>query len=237
MSLTARRTQEFWLPDHVHFRPGIDQNKHADRLSGSVWIKNTSASTVVRSPFVPFKTQTLHLSTAAVPPRRKQRALSSRVFKRLRSGTVSRARLWMGQLRAPCKMLLTGTLVSLCNHDNRGSAHPKFLYRSGNHVGISTNWMQRFIKTTTSEKHDSVDGTRFYYGNTPAPHRLHNYYYYQFFSPEARLISLLPETSFDHHRCRRRRFSLDTVESPQRSGHILKTKLMLSYKTWSTLIW
>lgn len=55
-----------------------------------------------------------------------------------------------GQLRAYCKMLLTKTLFSLCNHDNRGSAHPKFLYRSRNHVGISTNWTQGIIRLDVS---------------------------------------------------------------------------------------
>lgn len=73
-----------------------------------------------------------------------------------------------GQLRASWKMLLTETLFSLCNHDNRGSAHPKFLYRSRNHVGISTNWTQGIsrILLLRSTTPSIADGTRFYYGNT-----------------------------------------------------------------------
>lgn len=85
---------------------------------------------------------------------------------------VRRARVRVASSRASCKIMLSETLSSLCNHDNRGSAHPKFLYRNS-----YTTW--GFPPTARKglllrlKIHNC--GTWFYYGNTEAPERLHNF--------------------------------------------------------------
>ncbi len=154
------RTQEFWLLAcfcHTMFSSNAWSTKtNEDKYAASpISLNENPFGAQRRSVHFPIQTTCRKsTSTAAVPNNNDRR---SRVFCVCAWVPCPVCAAVDGQLRASCKMLLTETLFSLCNHDNRGSAHPKFLYRSRNHVGISTNWTQGIIRLLRFQSHDSTD--------------------------------------------------------------------------------
>lgn len=208
--MIARRTREFWLLTRFcHTTLSPKQTRTGSTRGFAVSLNKNPIRVQKRSIHsFPFK-HAEPTSPAAVP-------------KRITSLDVSRVFCvcaWVprpvraavdGQLRASCKMLLTETLFSLCNHDNRGSAHPKFLYRSRNHVGISTNWDARDYWTLLCLS--ATDGTRFYYGNTPATGGCAIFFVKAFiWSIEWNIIW---SSNSEDRRSWERRFSLDPARSP-----------------------
>lgn len=94
----------------------------------------------------------------------------------------------------------TPVFSPLCNHNRRGAAHPKFLYRSQNHVGISTNWTQGIIRLLRLQRHDSSAGIRVYYGNTPLlPHTIPTPRGCTFLSPNKTLTYGLSHSETSDH--------------------------------------
>lgn len=125
-----------------HVRRVADESKEAHSMSKSVQSALSHSKEHTQSP--PLQLQS----------RREEQLGVSRVFCVYAPGyRVRCARLWMVRSVRPYKMLLTETLVSLCNHDNRGSATQSF------YTGVETTWGfpptgQGIIRILRFQSHD-----------------------------------------------------------------------------------